>query len=406
MLEYIQRTITQLNLPEDCFGTLKKHLVDALGELTSQAQNKEGEVVVTSLRHALERFGVVLKTGGWVSNNITERQAVEKIVENEMLTQKLYSTANPQAHNYVGWSKHTLIANEEALSTTVEIILRWRKSLPVETYGPALIDEYAGKVSEYKKTLDAELEKQGHAHYVARHAEFITTHRGDNDESDKLPLLRRQPDLSTRAHKGSGSPGEIALHHLDGRYPEAVVFVASEGMGKTFEVNQLASTLTDITNKRLCVWLPCREISDSSVNSLKLLWGKQAKNFRPHYQDVFNLPNEWKIILILDGFDEIVDDGCIQAFDTIFEESKSFVYKWGGLVVVTGRDVDSVHNHFDNEFRYALQKFSDEDIVAYLNMKGKGAWLDSLPRQDQRIASFLRIPFFLSALEGISRRDI
>ena len=70
-----------------------------------------------------------------------------------------------------------------------------------------------------------------------------------------------------------------------------------------------------------------------------------------------------------------------------------------------GRDVDSVHNHFDNEFRYALQEFSDKDIVAYLNMKGKGAWLDSLPRQDQRIASFLRIPFFLSALVDANLDD-
>lgn len=409
MLGYIQRTITQLNLPEAHFGTLKKHLVDALGELTSQVRIKEGEILVPSLRHALERFGMVLKTRGWVSNNITERQAVEEIARNNgfrnELTAKLYATANPQAHSAVGWSQHTLKANEEALSTTVDIILLWRKSLPEGIYGPALIDEYAGKVSEYKKMLDAELGKQGHTHYVTRRVEFITTHRGDNDEGDEFTLLRRPPDLSMRAHKASGSPGEITLHHLNGRYPEAVVFIASEGMGKTFEVNQLASTLTNITEKRLCVWLPCREISDSGVNSLKLLWGKQAKNFRPYYQDVFNLPNEWKIVLILDGFDEIVDDGCIQAFDTIFEESKSFVYKWGGLVVVTGRDVDSVHNHFDNEFRYALQKFSDEDIVAYLNMKGKGAWLDSLPRQDQRIASFLRIPFFLSALVDANLDD-
>ena len=133
MFGYIQRTITQLNLPEAHFSTLKKHLVDALGELTNQVRIGEGELLVPSLRHALERFGMVLKTRGWVSNNITERQAVEEIARNNgfrnELTAKLYATANPQAHNAVGWAQHTLKANEEALSTTVDIILLWRKSL-------------------------------------------------------------------------------------------------------------------------------------------------------------------------------------------------------------------------------------------------------------------------------------
>ena len=69
-----------------------------------------------------------------MSNNITERQAVEEIARNNgfrnELTAKLYATANPQAHNAVGWAQHTLKANEEALSTTIDIILLWRKSLP------------------------------------------------------------------------------------------------------------------------------------------------------------------------------------------------------------------------------------------------------------------------------------
>lgn len=397
MFDHIQQTITQLNLPEDNFGMLKKHLVCALNELTKEVPNENGEVWVPSLRNALEQFCEVLKKGGRVNSNLSPRQAIENIAGKE-LTDRLYNTANSQAHTVAGWSRHTRDANEEALKIAVDIILKWRKSLSEETYGPALVDKHAAKISEYKNKLDSELEKQGHNHYITRRAKFITTRRGDNNDGDEFMLRRRPPDLSPRAYNTSGSPEEVTLHHLKGQYPEAVVFIASEGMGKTFEANQLASTFTNIAEKRLCVWLPCLEVSNEHVNSLDLLWGKQVVNLRPHYDDVCELPGDWKIILILDGFDELVDDKCIQAFDTIFDASKSFVKKWKGIVVVTGRDVDSVHNRFDNEFRYALQEFDDNDILKYLNKRNKSSWFESLPRQDKKVASFLRIPFFLSAL--------
>lgn len=361
------------------------------------------------------RFGLIL-SGQKLLDNMSYRESLKALfheaIGGEMEGVGVYGSASVAKVDWIvvkaicDWGHNKNQADKDAwqklaAKNAAQVL---RAALDVgNIYGGELSPaktEHADKVSAYKIKLGTELKSQGHEHYIGRRAKFITMHREDGDGDDGESILRRRSsDISERAYKGDASPEEITLHHLsEEHFYEAVVFVASEGMGKTFEANRLALALTDITAKRLCVWIPCRGISDESIDSLERLWGKQLGNLRPNYDDMVTLPEEWKITLILDGFDEIVGDGCLHAFDSILEKSKAFIRKWRGIVVVTARDVDSVHNRFKKEFRYALQEFSDGDILEYLGKRNKNLWFDTLPKQDKKVVNFLRIPFFLHAL--------